>query len=131
MCLCKCREGGQSGSRNHDACWVFQPLWTKTRDLSAASKRTMSHDVTTNDTLELPTGLPRMVSPHCTQGNDCKGGCRLVAAGRSCFCRQLGTARHTICRQLGPGHTICRQLAPTCSEQTSAPVHPTQRASST
>ena len=61
MCLCKCREGGQSGSRNHDACWVFQPLWTKTRDLSAASKRTMSHDVTTNDTLELPTGLPRMV----------------------------------------------------------------------
>ena len=90
VCLCKCREAGQSGSRNHDACWVFQPLWTKTRDLSAASKRTMSHDVTTNDTLELPTGLPRMVSPHCTQGNDCKGGCRLVAAGRSCFCRQLG-----------------------------------------
>ena len=120
MCLCKCREGGQSGSRNHDACWVFQPLWTKTRDLSAASKRTMSHDVTTNDTLELPTGLPRMVSPHCTQGNDCKGGCRLVAAGRSCFCRQLGPAGHTICRQPGPGRAY--HLQATCSDLLRADV---------
>ena len=82
-------------------------------------------------TLELPTGLPRMVDT-AHRAMTARVGAGWWQQEEVAFAGSLVQQGILFAGNLvQAGHTICRQLAPTCSEQTSVPVHPTPPASST